>query len=238
MTPEETSAKIQFLKALNKVQGTIEPAKKDSTNPHFHSRYASLSSVNETVMGPLAEGGFVLLSGGDDVNGKPYLRTTLYHVGGHCESFLYPLIEKSENPQHIASSITYARRYSICALLNLSVEDDDGNTATAAVGAKATRPAESQTQASTPSPADGVIEFIPIAVSAGRPAGKYTAYDIKAPDGKSYSTLKETESQIAIYAMTNKKAIRLAFKQNGKYLNAGKIVLAEPVEDIIEEVPF
>lgn len=121
-------AKLAFLKSLNRIQGTIGSAKKDKANPHFKSSYASLTAVNEAVMGPLTEGGFVLLSGGVDIGGKPYLKTTLYHIGGHSESFDYPLVNDG-NPQHLASSLTYARRYSICALLNLDVEDDDGNAA-------------------------------------------------------------------------------------------------------------
>lgn len=125
----EEDAKIEFLKAFNKVQGMIEPAVKDSLNPHFKSTYASLASVNQAVMGPLNEAGFVLISGGSDINGKPHLKTTLYHIAGHSESFFYPLTI-SENPQHVASSVSYARRYSICALLNLSVEDDDAEIAT------------------------------------------------------------------------------------------------------------
>lgn len=132
MKTEQTESKIQFLVALNKVQGVIEPAKKDSTNPHFKSRYASLASVNEAVMGPLTENGFVLTQGGAEIAGKPYLKTVLYHVSGHSEEFNYPLVV-SENPQHTASSVTYARRYSIAALLNLSVEDLDAQDVASAV---------------------------------------------------------------------------------------------------------
>lgn len=127
---ERTAARRQFFEALNKVQGLLEPITKDATNPHFKSKYASLAAVNQSIMGPLSEAGFVLLSGGDCVGGKPYLITKLIHKNGHEESFHYPLIEKTDNPQHMASSVTYARRYSICALLNLSVEDDDGEKAT------------------------------------------------------------------------------------------------------------
>lgn len=125
---KDNEAKLEFLKAFNKVQGLIEPVKLDSENPHFHSRYASLSSVNNSIMGILTENGFTVMSGGCDIGGKPYLQTILSHIGGHEVAFTYPL-STSENPQHVSSSTTYARRVSLCALLNLSLDDDDGNAA-------------------------------------------------------------------------------------------------------------
>ena len=128
----EDAAKKSFLKALNKIQGTIEPIKKDSTNPHFKSRYASLAAVNEAVMPLLTENGFTLVQGGVQASmpgdHRTFLRTTLTHIDGHSMWFDYPLTV-SDNPQHVASSLTYARRYSICSLFNLSLEDDDGNAA-------------------------------------------------------------------------------------------------------------
>lgn len=125
---KDNEAKLEFLKAFNKVQGLIEPVKLDSENLHFHSLYASISSVNQSIMGPLTENGFVVMSGGCDIGGKPYLQTILSHIGGHEVSFTYPLTQ-SDNPQHVSSSTTYARRVSLCALLNLSLDDDDGNAA-------------------------------------------------------------------------------------------------------------
>lgn len=128
MEKEETAAKCSFLSALNKLQGIIEPVSKDSTNKHFGNKYASLTAVNEAVMGLVTAGGFTIMSGGVDIGGKPYLRTILAHVVGYSVSFDYPIVSDG-NPQHTASSISYARRYALCSLLNLSVEDDDGNAA-------------------------------------------------------------------------------------------------------------
>lgn len=241
----DINARIAFLVALNKVQGLLEPAKKDSLNPHFKSKYASLSAVNETVMGPLSEAGFVLLSGGVDIGGKPHLRTTLYHIGGHSESFDYPLIEKTDNPQHIASSVTYARRYAICAMFNLSVEDDDANAATPAGIVKKesyvpsdaparTAPAESQTA--------GELEydtFVPSDVQfeegKGKGAGKMFS---KIFNGKIGYGGDETQGQMALSALQSKKSVTVGFVRNGRYLNIkrGCVKIVEP--DVMEEVPF
>ena len=221
---EHDKAKLSFLVALNKCQGLLEPAKKDSLNPHFKSRYASLASVNEAVMGPLAEAGFVLLSGGIDINGVPHLRTTLYHVAGHSESFDYPLIKNTENPQHVASSFTYARRYSICALLNLSTEDDDGNAAADSVKtvtrqpatAKApTQEARAAAQTSTAAPgvetAKGVVSEVTerLVKSTGKPAWDVTI------DGKKMSTLDEAQANLAMESRDTERVVNIGYKTKG-----------------------
>lgn len=235
---------VSFLTALNKVQGIIEPVKVDSENTHFHSRYASLASVNDTVMGPLTENGFVLLQGGAEIGGKPYLRTTLYHVGGHSVSFDYPLTV-SDNPQHVASSMTYARRISICALLALSTEDDDAE----AVSSPA-RAHQAATAAARPSnvpsraPEDKgfeVARFVPSRVDfvegKGKGAGK-TFCEVYRADGAKFSGT-EQQGEIAEAARTSKKEIIVAFERKGNYLNMKRDgvkmadgVTSSPVEDV------
>ena len=227
MTQEESSNSIlSFLKALNKVQGIIEPVSKDKINPHFKSGYASLAAVNETIMGPLAENGFILLSGGVEIGGKPWLRTTLLHVGGHSMSFDYPLLVNDDNPQHLASATTYARRYSLCAFFNLSTEDDDGN---AAAVKTVTRQSANPNQTMPPSyertvgaaeraekaPGD-FTRFIPTAVvfvpGKGKGAGK-TFSKITSPEGVTFNG-NELQGQIAESAMKSGKEIVLAYTQS------------------------
>ena len=243
MQTDETG-KIAFLVALNKVQGLLEPAKKDSDNPFFKSRYASLGAVNAAVMGPITEAGFVLLSGGVDISGKPHLRTTLYHVGGYSVSFEYPLLEKTDDPQKLASSFTYARRYSVCALFNLSVEDDDGNAA----AGKTSAPAAVAT--TTPRPAiqaqktDGKTlvskAFVPQKLSEkdGKYNGKtWHSTSVCDPDGAWYCVFNngnENEAdmeRLLREAKTNETEIVLDFVVGPK---GNKIVKVE----VPQEVPF
>lgn len=249
--PAQTAkAKIEFLTALNKVQGTLEPVKKDSENPHFKSGYASLAAVNQAIMGPLAEAGFVLLSGGVDIGGKTYLRTTLHHVGGHSESYDYPLIVGDANPQHLASATTYARRYALCAFFNLSTEDDDGNNAAGAVKTVQREPSNYTAKKAEAKAAvtPGEIEtarFIPSKVmfveGKGKGAGK-TFGEIYDDKGNKYCG-DEMQGEMAESAKNNKQEIIVAFKRNGNYLNIArggvKFADAAPAqeEDIIE-VPF
>ncbi len=238
---EHDKAKLDFLKALNKAQGLLEPAKKDMTNPHFKSRYASLASVNEAVMGPLTEAGFILLSGGIDINGVSHLRTTLYHVAGHSESFYYPLIKNTENPQHVASSFTYARRYSICAMLNLSTEDDDANQATESVKTVSRQPATTTAQAAAPTGSD-MTRFIPYKVefAAGKGKGEGKTFSkITGPDGTTYSGT-ELQGQIAESAKKSGKEVVIAFtsSQYGNKATHVKMNESQPDPEPERDAPF
>jgi hypothetical protein len=65
---------------------------------------------------------------GIDDGGRTRLCTTLYHESGEClESWV--LLPDIADPQKVGSALTYYRRYAICAMLNLSAEDDDAQAA-------------------------------------------------------------------------------------------------------------
>ena len=56
--------------------------------------------------------------------------TTLFHKSGQWIKFAPLKIQPAGGtPQHVGSAITYARRYSILAVLGLATEDDDGRAA-------------------------------------------------------------------------------------------------------------
>lgn len=253
--------KVAFLVALNKVQGTMDAVTKDKQNPHFRSGYASLTAVNETIMPTLSENGFVLLSGGVDILGKTYLRTTLFHVAGHSESFDYPLICADANPQHLASATSYARRYALCAFFNLSTEDDDGNSASQPEPVYKSEPvnfiknpvqiapaAITAPVRSVAPVASGEIElatFIPTQVRFVPGKGK--------GEGKTFSEIfngnskyggDELQGQMAESAKNNRRDIVVAFKTNGSYKNIGRggvkfaDTTAAPVEAEILDAPF
>lgn len=235
ITPE--IAKLAFLKAFNKVQSSLESAKKDATNPHFKSRYASLASVNETIMDKIGAAGFCLLSGCQTHEDRPQLVTTLYHVDGHSESFSYPLI-KTDNPQHLASAITYARRYSICALFNLSVEDDDGNAAVpkngnghkngtngAANGHHEEAPKEEPKKTTHAVTDDGgeftthTVDFIPSEFKENKTKNGVAQFWIKSPSGDAYSTMNKTHGAMMNKAHADAMPLRVIYVEKGKYKN-------------------
>lgn len=124
------SPPVTFAEAFVKLQADIKPALKDATNPAFRSKYADLGAVWEAVKEPLHANGFAIIQSPDFDGEQMWLSTTIMHVSGESRSGRYPLRPMKPDPQGYGSAMTYARRYSISAMLGvISEEDDDGNKA-------------------------------------------------------------------------------------------------------------
>lgn len=123
----------KLAEALAKAQGQIRGAAKDTTNPHFKSKYADLASVWEACRKPLADNGLSVVQFtkivGDDR--QPVLVTRLLHSSGECIEGDTPLLMGKQDMQALGSAITYARRYGLAAMVGIAPEDDDGNAAVA-----------------------------------------------------------------------------------------------------------
>lgn len=106
----------------------VSAVKKDADNPFYKSKYADLNSVLEVIKEPLKESGLSLSHRCFNVEWSYSVVTTLCHseTGEIIESE-FPVFWSK--PQEIGSSISYARRYNLMALLDIPTEDDDGNTA-------------------------------------------------------------------------------------------------------------
>lgn len=108
--------------ALAKAQGKIEEAKRDSENPFFKSSYADLSAVWKACRAQLSSNGLAVIQAVDQ-NG--WLRTTLAHESGEWVASVYPVKPIKDDPQGLGSAITYARRYSLAAIVGIAPEGDD-----------------------------------------------------------------------------------------------------------------
>lgn len=117
--------------ALHKAQGKIKAALKDSTNPHFRSKYADLSSVIEAVKQPLLDAGITYLQGIEDADGGVVVETMLLHTSGEWISSKLRIPATKQDAQGFGSAITYGRRYGLQSMCGVPAEDDDGNAATA-----------------------------------------------------------------------------------------------------------
>jgi hypothetical protein len=117
--------------SLVKAQSQIKNAVKDSTNPHFRSKYADLESVWDAVRDALHRNDLAVLQLTDiDTSGAPVLITRVIHTSGEHVEGRYPLVCKDPtDAQKLGSSMSYARRYSLSAMLGVIQSDDDGNTA-------------------------------------------------------------------------------------------------------------
>ena len=129
-----------LLKALVKAKAEFTPIPKDKQGPR--SRYSSLDAVLGAVEPALLANGLAIVQATKADADRFYLETTLYHVSGESISATYPLLTGGDS-QKTGSSLTYARRYSICALLSVVAdEDDDGAAASpSSRPAKAPKPA-------------------------------------------------------------------------------------------------
>jgi len=115
--------------ALAKAQGAMSNAVMNRTNPHFKSKYADLSSVLDASRAPLSANGLSVVQTIQNSERGPFLRTVLMHSSGQFISSEYAL-PNTPRPHEMGSALTYARRYSLAAMIcNSSDEDDDGNAA-------------------------------------------------------------------------------------------------------------
>lgn len=132
----------ELYSALVKAQSTIKNAVKDSTNPHYRSKYADLESVWDAIRDALHKNGLAVLQLTDiDSSGAPVLITRVIHTSGEHVEGRYPLVCKDPtDAQKLGSSTSYARRYALSAMLGVvqADQDDDGNSASGITTQKAT----------------------------------------------------------------------------------------------------
>ena len=124
--------------ALVKAQAEIKAALKDSTNPHFRSKYADLSSVVDAVKGPLLKHGICFLQGVHDAVDGVAVETMLLHTSGEWISSTLRIPAVKQDAQGYGSATTYGRRYGLQAMCGVPAEDDDGNAATASTASRIT----------------------------------------------------------------------------------------------------
>ena len=142
---EKSESIAELVQALVRVQAALKPAVRDKPNPFLKSRYADLAGVWDACRGLLHENRLAVIQvGGTDAAGH-YLETILVHESGQWISGRYPLRPvRADDPQALGSALTYARRYSLAAVLGIVTEDDDGEGTIA-------RPAEKTPAAPAPS---------------------------------------------------------------------------------------
>lgn len=145
--------------ALSKLQGAIPPVKRESANPFFKSKYASLETVWEAVRQPLEEHGFSVVQTTEEGDGLTVtVVTTLLHSSGQWIGGKLTLKPQKPDPQGIGSAITYARRYALMSVLGIATEDDDGNHASQPPRQEKRRRENRQLETQTPSNGEGLTD--------------------------------------------------------------------------------
>ena len=116
-------------KSLAKAQETLAKASKDASNDYLNSSYATLASVWDAWQAVGPANGLGVIQTVDGSGGEYEVTTMLTHASGQWIKSVTPILIVKKDMQGLGSAITYARRYGLSAMVGISPEDDDGNTA-------------------------------------------------------------------------------------------------------------
>lgn len=118
--PDIAKAYIEFQKTINNLG-------KDAKAYNYD--YLTLGKIIEVTRPKLAECGLAISQTMDSENGIPVLVTYLIHESGQYYESRYPLspvtMKQCNSAQQMGAAISYARRYTLAAILNITQADDD-----------------------------------------------------------------------------------------------------------------
>jgi len=124
--------------ALAKAQGEFPKIHKDKTanvptksGANYSYSYVDLATIIESTTPILANNGLAISQLMESTDNRCFMATYLMHSSGEWLKSEYLLPDPGKmKPQEFGSFQTYAKRYSLTALLNVSAdEDDDGSKA-------------------------------------------------------------------------------------------------------------
>ena len=119
----------ELFSALAKAQSQIRGALKDSTNPHFKSRYADLESVMDAMRQPFGDNNLGVIQTVRDFEAGAMLVTIITHASGDSIESMVPFMVGKNDSQGVGSALTYARRYGLATACGISQTDDDAEAA-------------------------------------------------------------------------------------------------------------
>ena len=118
----------QIAEALLEAQKELPLIIQRETRGH-HNSYTSLELILQRVRPVLNKHGIIVIQVGDLVAGQVVCRTRLLHSSGEFVEGQWPVLEARDQKLHPAQAAgqgwTYARRYSLAAILGLGTGDQD-----------------------------------------------------------------------------------------------------------------
>lgn len=117
--------------AMAKAQMQIKAAIKDTTGQVGKGvyKYADLASVWDACKAALSANNIAVIQKPDFDGPVMWLETMLLHSSGDCITGRYPLRPTQDSPQAYGSALTYARRYSLSAMVGIVTDEDDDGAA-------------------------------------------------------------------------------------------------------------
>ena len=116
---------MDIYKKLSKAKAEFSPLLKDSKNPFFKSKYASLNALMDVIEKPFHDNGLLLLQPIQD----GMVVTQIMNIDSDEIITSEMRLPDNIDPQKLGSAITYFRRYTLQSLLGLNAQDDDGEAA-------------------------------------------------------------------------------------------------------------
>ena len=217
--------------SLTAFQGKMTAVKKDAVNPFFKSKYATLDTIWETIRKPLSDNGLSIVQTLGYIDSKSVLETTLYHISGEWINGVQLVNPVKDDPQALGSAISYARRYSLSAMLGLVADDDDDAESTKEVKKIVEKPAEKPTEKPIDKPAEKPIEK-PVELMSEAQGKKIfaTAHEKKLTPEDAKDYIKKTFNKLSTKQLTKDEADKMI-----KYLVAikpGESPLVRNVKEI------
>lgn len=132
---------ILLTPALIEIQANVPAIVHDAKNEFIGNSYATLDAIYGGIKSMLYEHKILVTQGINydpsaiNANYRGTVCTRLTHASGEwIEDDGVPIIiepnkKKEETPMAVGSSITYARRQGLCAMIGVTTEDDDGQAA-------------------------------------------------------------------------------------------------------------
>lgn len=130
----------ELAKAVCELQHAIEPVAakeeakiKTAKGGEYSYKFANLANCMELVREPMHANGLCAMAGAAVVERTVFVTTRIiHHSSGQWAETTIPLpIDDSHmsTAQAVGSAKTFGRRYTLCALLGIASEDDDGKAA-------------------------------------------------------------------------------------------------------------
>ncbi len=121
---------------LLKIQSELPSFDKDSTNPHFKSKFASLPAILSAALPILRANGVLLTNHASHDECGNYVKVTLTDVeSNESVSSMVPMI-KIDSMQLVGQAFTYAQRYGFLSLMGVCADLDDDGESLSGRGAK------------------------------------------------------------------------------------------------------
>jgi hypothetical protein len=121
----------ELCKALCQAALQFPEIAKDTENPYFKSQYADLATLIKATRPILARNGLCIVQAPQSSERGVKVTTMLMHSSGEWLANDLEMPSAKSDAQGKGSAITYARRYSYQAILNIAAEDDDDGNAAA-----------------------------------------------------------------------------------------------------------